>query len=778
MKALLLLPALPLLAACSVSLPAPNGAAMTCAKNSDCPTPLLCQTTNARCVAAIDSTPPSLSAANAIATNAVVLHFDEAMGDNAAAAAAATSITPSLAIVGASWDATDEALSLQTEVQTVGTTYTVTVAAIADRAGNVAQRLSASFVGFGLAPDTTPPTLVSPEAHALLSTLDGNVTLSWIAVTGANTYSIEIATDTAFTAPIAGSPFSVSAPQTQLQLPPLAADATYFWRVAADVSSGPSSAADFDVNADIFYVRCLDTETCDDSDTPVQTGSKVRPLRDLNRALALAALFYERHTGDIPSVQVATRPLGLAYETAVGISQTAVALRGGYNDDFSAEDVDGNRTIVSNPGRVLSIASLSAATLITGFHFVAEAAPTILAAQLQNCGDMLDMGHFDITLEAADSNVNALTITSGAATSPHIHDFSVTAASSPNAVVVLIDMSGASAAFDHCTLTGGDGFSTEALSVNGPNPAPTTVDSCTMSLGTLSSSQDVGTIFLQGDQTFSLSKSTVLAPTGGGSSYALFATGAVTQLQFIEDTLIGGTFTIRAMAIELEGATNGGSTVLVASSVLVGGATAASVPETLVSALYASATDVTISDSVLVSGSSAAGPSAGGALATSAPSRLNATNTIFGTLDACDNAIYNGGDLDSLQDNAFFGCTNDYSSSLAPSLTTSTAINALDGAAITSPSCGGASQPLCPTSRVGGNTVLDESSIVTASDVFADPSSNDYQLNANPPAVLGDGGIDTTQASCGPHEAAVSCGGMGFNRDGDAKSAPYTIGAY
>jgi hypothetical protein len=79
-----------------------------------------------------------------------------------------------------------------------------------------------------------------PTSVATASVLYNAFTLNWAAPAGGSaaaiTYIVEVATDAGFTAPVIGSPFSVSAPTVTLNVTGLTANTPYFYRILARTS--------------------------------------------------------------------------------------------------------------------------------------------------------------------------------------------------------------------------------------------------------------------------------------------------------------------------------------------------------------------------------------------------------------------------------------------------------------------------------------------------------------------------------------------------------------
>lgn len=114
-------------------------------------------------VAPPDTTPPTVVSAKSVNNTTADVVFSEAVDVDTAQTAANYAITPGLAVSRAAIQADGKTVRLTTAGQAGGTGYTVTVTNVKDVAGNpIGASNTASFTG--IAPDTTPPAVVSATA--------------------------------------------------------------------------------------------------------------------------------------------------------------------------------------------------------------------------------------------------------------------------------------------------------------------------------------------------------------------------------------------------------------------------------------------------------------------------------------------------------------------------------------------------------------------------------------------------------------------------------------
>lgn len=204
--------------------------------------------------------------------------------------------------------------------------------------------------------DTTAPSIISPVDGTKLKGLSAN--LVWAAKSGASRYTVEIATDAAFSQPIANSPFSSSATSLLVQLP----DAyTYYWRIRANTTEVGKYSAPTRVHmlGDSILVYCPSTQSsCSNTG---KTGNKSAPYESIQESLA------EAKTLGV-EVHVAARG-GTAYYNEPIILVSSIQLKGGYSANDWARNIDANVTEIRHTAATTVYASYLSlpAALVEGF---------------------------------------------------------------------------------------------------------------------------------------------------------------------------------------------------------------------------------------------------------------------------------------------------------------------------------------------------------------------------------------------------------------------------
>ncbi|MDH4263725.1 MAG: hypothetical protein OEV78_11830 [Spirochaetia bacterium] len=233
--------------------------------------------------------------------------------------------------------------------------------------------------------DTTPPNILSPQDGA---TIGLTAVLQWTAKSGAATYTIDVATDSAFANPITGSPFTINAPSTSYTLDLTAMGGnTYYWRVRADTTaSGQYGQSSFNALDNILYVYCpAATVDCVAANSG-RVGTKSNPYTSISYALARAVVL------SVPEVRVAARDAtGTPYNEAITIKD-GVSMFGGYNSSFTTRDVAANPTIVNGAGSTVVYArDIFQTTVIDGIKFVNTASgfAATFGVKTDNCTSAL-----------------------------------------------------------------------------------------------------------------------------------------------------------------------------------------------------------------------------------------------------------------------------------------------------------------------------------------------------------------------------------------------------
>lgn len=204
--------------------------------------------------------------------------------------------------------------------------------------------------------DSTPPTVISPADGTKIKGLSAS--LAWATKAGASRYNVEIASDAAFTQPIAGSPFLSDTSSLIVQLP----DAyTYYWRVRANTTAAGKYSAPTRVHmlGDAILVYCPSAQsTCSNSG---KTGNKSSPYESIQESLA------EAKTLGV-EVHVAARG-GTAYYNEPIILVSSIQLKGGYSASDWSRNIDANITEIKHSAATTVYASYLSlpAALVEGF---------------------------------------------------------------------------------------------------------------------------------------------------------------------------------------------------------------------------------------------------------------------------------------------------------------------------------------------------------------------------------------------------------------------------
>jgi len=230
--------------------------------------------------------------------------------------------------------------------------------------------------------DSAPPTIVSPPAPGGGRAVNQQITLQWSSKVAARTYIIDVASDSAFASPIAGSPFKVSSPATSMALT-LPDTVRYYWRIRANYNRASDySTGVFDSIANVVYVYCPGSATtCDDTNL---SGNRTSPMRTIN-----GAINYARTNSNITEILVATRESGASYFETI-IVPSGINLKGGYTSNFSeaSRNIGTNQTKLFASGTVMYAVNILLPTVIQGFNFVATG-PASSVVTISSCNNNL-----------------------------------------------------------------------------------------------------------------------------------------------------------------------------------------------------------------------------------------------------------------------------------------------------------------------------------------------------------------------------------------------------
>ncbi|MDH5719693.1 MAG: hypothetical protein OEZ13_03635 [Spirochaetia bacterium] len=221
--------------------------------------------------------------------------------------------------------------------------------------------------------DTSPPTIITPLSGA---TTGLSVPLQWTSKDGASSYTIEVATDSAFTNQITGSPFTVTSASMVL---PLFEGNFYYWRVRANTTEeGQYGEGTFNALDSVVYVYCPSTHAyCSDTDIHadgtniIAVGHKAGPYRTIAGGIAEAVRLGKSE------VRIAGRGddgLGNSVPyTETIIIKDGVSVTGGYDSAFTAKDTSAvaNQVVIESASSYVAYAQgVTRTTVVDSISFV------------------------------------------------------------------------------------------------------------------------------------------------------------------------------------------------------------------------------------------------------------------------------------------------------------------------------------------------------------------------------------------------------------------------
>ncbi len=142
------------MSACAVDLSVADATRIVCTTDTECPAPYTCQVSAQRCVAAghEDHDPPVILGATSSDLTHVVLQLDED-ADPTSMSSVVITIVPTLAVLGVTIDSSLRNVTVETDTQTPGQDYTMSISGIADLFSNAIAGDIEVFTGFGAFPD-------------------------------------------------------------------------------------------------------------------------------------------------------------------------------------------------------------------------------------------------------------------------------------------------------------------------------------------------------------------------------------------------------------------------------------------------------------------------------------------------------------------------------------------------------------------------------------------------------------------------------------------------
>ncbi len=262
-----------------------------------------------------DFTRPSVTAVSSPSPSSLSLSFSEQMELDEDARFV---FLPALTVTAMSIDATGTSITLTTAEQAPGVSFSLTMVGVHDRAGNVPANELVPVAGRPAA--AGPPTLITPKPGDTAA--DKTQLVTWQAIAGASTYTIDVATDEAFSNLVLTRTVAAPATSEEVTVPN---DVTYYLRIRADTNApGDYSITSFEALGDALYVYCpasLGTRCATD---PSGAGNRSKPFRSIARAGATAPLY------GIGIVRVAKRDGDLAYGGILELTE-GIDLYGGYD---------------------------------------------------------------------------------------------------------------------------------------------------------------------------------------------------------------------------------------------------------------------------------------------------------------------------------------------------------------------------------------------------------------------------------------------------------------
>lgn len=440
------------LAACNVALDVPRDAVVHCEADAQCPRRMTCRADVCVRDAELDTTPPTLVGVAPAGSEAIIVTFSERVDPAQAEDVANYTSVPAMAFTAAALGIQAQTVVLSVARQQ-SVRYQVTVANVRDTSGNVIAPPSdtASFDGIAPVVDQTPPEPLVPAAHER-RLQSSEIELRWSARSGASRYVVEVANDPLYGDPLPGSPFTVlpavagGVPEATLIIETPSAR-TYFWRVRADTTVGPSGESDFDLIGEALHVYCAAFECS--GDESASAGNVTRPYHTLSRALANAQLY------GIKTVKVGTNAAGWTFEEIVSLVD-GVSIFGGYDASFTeASRGTVQTTLRSTAGFTVYAENVNQRTVLDGFTIEGSQQSTVHTIEIVSSdGVVLSNNRIDLGRAGADA-VGINIAMSGQETTkagPHITGCTIYDVSSHGTIA--LTKRGISARNSHVTLDG------------------------------------------------------------------------------------------------------------------------------------------------------------------------------------------------------------------------------------------------------------------------------------------------------------------------------------
>ncbi len=709
---------------CVAPLTVPAGSAIACVKTSDCPGGLTCEASRARC---IDPKAPPVKASQLLGADAldalhVVLTFSVALDPVDAADLSHYQIDFGLSISSAKLSRDGLSVELTVDPQSDGLIYTVTVGAIVDILGlSVAAGSQKNFTGFGPVGDQSPPIILSPLPNAVQI---GPVTLAWSHRDLAHQYVVDVASDSAFTQPIANSPFVANDPETTVSVT-LLEPITYYWRVRADTTTpGLFSVSTVQMLQDTLYVFCPSTLVSCADDNAI--GNQTAPFQTVGGALQLATAI------GISQIEVAARGNGAAYLEHL-VMGSGISLLGGYAPDFASRDATANVTVIDEATPpTLTIVGVTAPTTFDGFTIRGETDTAIAVSG--GTGSVLTLSNNIIV-----AKLQAIVVSNGASDpGSMVITLNHMSGIDPGDLAKAVSISDAGATLTENTIVSGDNTQLPPSYALSLDQSSAVIANNTIATSATGAPQIFGVQSISSNVTINANVITVSAPSGSATGISVQGSGLSALVTNNVVSASGGTAAIGLRA-------NASAATIISNNDF-----SAANATTTCAAILDSGVGATYENNVLFTAGS------------------GATRTCFNAA-----AITNPDNSTSIgffSNNLLFDCPYALVSYLDKSATLHLITDAAD--------------ILANFSLIAGATSITANNVGPLDDTSLGFKAfpNDLHLTAATPTTVSGGGLDATQSVCGEN-ANTSCGDVTNDFDGHPRTclsptACASIGAY
>ncbi len=324
----------------------------------------------------LDTVPPTILTVEATDNDLVEIAFNKPLDENSALTIsnyAIVSDNGSLAITGVRLE-NKTRIYLTTAVQEAQQEYILTVKNLTGRGNNPIpkQGYQNTFSGYGILPDPTAPAVIYPED----GTQTGyDIQMIWEAKSGANTYTIQISQDSAFSTILVDT--TLPALKTSYSLT-VSQSVTHYWRVFADVTEEAVPIHWFEPLSAIYVWG--------DSPQTEEKGTKNKPYKTIQAGI---------NAGAELGLDVYVAQVDDAYHESIGMIED-VDVYGGYNalDQWETQDYESFQTIIdSSKSLGITIANLYAPTILQGFTILGSDEGTTVGIKIFNSSSAVTVEH-------------------------------------------------------------------------------------------------------------------------------------------------------------------------------------------------------------------------------------------------------------------------------------------------------------------------------------------------------------------------------------------------